>query len=165
MNYLLLIIKHKWFVFLAGKMTGCSLWRRIIHDWTKFLPCELPHYQRQFFGRANDPEGFMRCWAHHQNSNDHHWEYWIPRTGHNRCKPPFPDNESLVMPMAAIKEMVADWMGASRVYSGEWPEKDNWPWFEDNWLKIKKRLHINTINRIEKLLFNMEYDRILEKTK
>lgn len=142
MRYFWLIIKHKWFVFLAGKRCGVSLWRRVTHDLSKFLSCELPHYQRQFFGKADDPEGFIRCWVHHQNHNDHHWEYWIPRTGHNRCAPPYPDNEAIPMPYPAVREMVADWLGAGRAYNGKWPDVYNWKWFDENFDKMV--LHFRT---------------------
>ena len=137
MKYLWLTIKHKWFVFLAGLRTGAPIWRLIIHDWTKLTPSELPHYQRQFFGKADDPGGFIRCWIHHQNANPHHWEYWVPRTGHNRCSPPYRDNMPVEMPDWAVREMVADWLGASRAYDGRWPTKDNWPWFKTNFRKIR----------------------------
>lgn len=36
-NYFKYVIRHKWFVFIAGLQTGAPLWRLIIHDWTKFL--------------------------------------------------------------------------------------------------------------------------------
>ena len=141
LKYFWLTCRHKWFVFLAG-FGFVPLWRLLIHDWTKFLPCELPHYNRQFFGKADDPEGFIGAWVHHQNSHQHHWEYWIPRTGHNRCDPPYQDNEPTPMPKWAVKEMVADWMGASRAYDGKWPTKD-WPWFKNAFPKM--RLHPATI--------------------
>ena len=149
MNYLWLTIKHKWFVLYAGR-EFCSLWRLIKHDWTKFLTSELPHYQRQFFGKKDDPEGFIRAWIHHQNSNDHHWEYWIPRTGHNRCTTPYPDNMPIPMPMAACEEMVADWLGASRAYTGKWPTNDDWPWMKENASKL--RLHDDTRYRLSLIL-------------
>lgn len=149
MQYFWLTCRHKWFVLRAGLKTKAPLWCLIIHDWTKFLPCELPHYQRQFFGKADDPEGFMRCWLHHQNSHAHHWEYWIPRTGHNRCTPPYPDNEPIPMPDWAVREMVADWMGASRAYEGRWPTWKNWPWYDKNRDRIRvtldTQLRINTV--------------------
>ena len=45
-KYFVLILKHKWFVFLEGRRLGVSMWRLMIHDWTKFLPSELPHYSK-----------------------------------------------------------------------------------------------------------------------
>ncbi|MBA7619036.1 hypothetical protein ES703_26368 [subsurface metagenome] len=151
MRYFFLTIKHKWFVFLAGLKVGVPIWRLITHDLSKFLPSELPHYNRQFFGKADDPEGFIKCWVKHQNRNDHHWEYWIPRTGHNRCNPPYKDNEPIEMPEDAIREMVADWLGASRAYEGKWPTKDSWSWFKNNFHKV--RLHKITREKVESIMF------------
>ncbi len=157
MQYLWLTIKHKWFVFLADRRTKAPLWRLIIHDWSKFLPCELPHYQRQFFGKADDPKGFMTAWIHHQNHNPHHWEYWIPRTGHIRCDPPYPNNEPIEMPTWAVREMVADWLGAGRAYDGVWPLPSDWPWFEKNLPKMN--LHPRTRMKITNL---MNYLKLME---
>ena len=152
MKYFVLALKHKAFVFWAGLATKAPLWRLLIHDWTKLLPCELPHYSRQFFGKADDPGGFIRCWVHHQNSHPHHWEYWIPRTGHNRCDPPYQDNMPIPMPEWAVKEMVADWIGASRAYDGRWPKNGNWPWLMKAFPKM--RLHPQTRNILNWVLFS-----------
>lgn len=154
------VLKHKWFVFLAGRKVSCSLWRLLWHDVSKFLPSERRHYVRQIHGSADDPEGFMRAWIHHQNHNDHHWEYWIPRTGHDKCDPPHEDNRPVKMSMAAVREMVADWLGASRAYGGEWPTSAWWPWLCENWPKIKPRLDQWTIARVCGVLSAAGYDRI-----
>ncbi len=150
MKYFMLTVQHKWFVFLAGLRVGASLWRLLLHDWTKFMPSELPHYQHQFFGKADRPGLFIKAWVHHQNAHAHHWEYWIPRTGHNRCAPPYPDNEPIPMPEWAVREMVADWMGASRAYTRVWPSLKSWKWLEQNGDKI--RIHPETARITNKVL-------------
>ncbi len=150
MKYLWLILKHKWFVLLAGLRLGVPIWQLIAHDWTKLLPCELPHYQRQFFGNADRPDQFIRCWAHHQNSNKHHWEYWIPRTGHSRCDPPYLDGQPIPMPMRYVREMVADWMAAGRAYEGRWPDVHDWTWLNNS--RDRMRLHPRTAARLNNLL-------------
>ena len=104
MRYFWLTVKHRWFVLLAGLRVGCPLWRLLTHDLSKFGWSELRHYQRRFFGKADRPEQFIRCWLHHQNHNDHHWEYWIPRSGHNRCTPPYPDNQPIPMPFYLVAD-------------------------------------------------------------
>lgn len=157
MRYFWLTAKHKWFVLLAGLRLRVPLRRLLTHDLSKFLPSELPHYQRQFFGRADDPSGFIACWLRHQNRNDHHWEYWIPRTGHNRCDPPFKDNEPIPMSDAAVREMVADWMGAGRAYEDKWPDIHNWTWFNKN--RDKMRLHMTTLGRILKIIEEAPHER------
>lgn len=146
LKYAWLTIKHKYFVLLAGLKIGCPLWRLITHDLSKFTFSELPHYQRQFFGKADDPQGFVKCWLHHQNKNDHHWEYWVPRTGN----PPYKNNEPLPMPDGAILEMIADWIGAGRAYNGKYPDFNNWIWWENN--KDKVILHGNTREIIEDII-------------
>ena len=151
MKYLLLTLRHKWFVLLAGIKVGAPIWRLLIHDWTKLLPSELYQYQRQFFGDQGDPNGFAVAWLKHQNTHPHHWEYWIPRTGHNRCTRPVPDNEPLPMPDWAVREMLADWMGACRSYEGNWPmENDTWSWLDRNLEHV--RLHPDTCVSLDALL-------------
>lgn len=140
-RYLWITIVHKWFVLLAGLRTGAPLWLLLIHDWSKFTPAEAPHYGRQFFGASDDPIGFSRAWNHHQKTNPHHWEYWVMVSGHNRGG--FPDGAPLPMPDRYVREMVADWMGASRAYEGKWPTSfEGWAWWQKNFLKLN--LHPNT---------------------
>ncbi len=153
MSYLLLTIKHKWFVLLAGLKVGVPVWQLLIHDWTKFLPWNLCEYQEQFFGDKSRSEGFINAWLRHQNSHPHHWEYWIPRTGHNRCEPPYKDNEPLAMPEKFVCEMVADWMGASRAYEGKWPDINNWDWMKQNYSKMN--LHPVTDVRIGDVIMKL----------
>ena len=159
-KYLLLTIKHKVFVFMAGLKVGAPILRLIIHDWTKFTPSEAPHYGRQFFGDKSDELGFSRAWLHHQNSNPHHWEYWVPRTGHSRGDGA--DNIPLPMPEWAIREMIADWMGAGKAYDGRWPPKD-WPWLSDNWPNIANRVHPETKQKVVQILDGLGYNVLNEQ--
>ncbi len=152
MNYFWLAVRHKWFVFQSGLRTKANLWDLIIHDWTKFLPSELPNYQKQFFGKKDDALGFITCWSKHQNRHPHHWEYWIPRTGHNRCIPPYPDNVPIPMPERVVREMVADWLGAGRAYEGKYPDINDWTWYNKSFPNIKKRLHPQTIELVLKVI-------------
>jgi hypothetical protein len=148
LRYAWLTLRHKLFVFIAGRRLSVPLWRLVVHDLSKFTPYELPHYGRQFFGDRSDPLGFARAWLHHQNLNDHHWEYWIPRTAHMRSG--FPDGEPLPMPEEAVREMVADWVGASRAYDGAWPTLVDWPWMRTEYPKV--RLHPETRALVEAVL-------------
>ena len=151
LKYIWLTIRHKAFVFRAGLKTKAPIWRLVIHDWTKFTPFEAPYYGRQFFGDKGDPLGFSYAWLHHQRNNPHHWEYWIPITGHNRGG--FKDLEALPMPEWAVREMVADWMGASRAYEGVWPRSiSEWGWMKENLDSIKERVHKETAVMIDRVL-------------
>jgi hypothetical protein len=102
LKYWRYIIRHKWFVFVAGRRTGAPLWRLIIHDWSKFLPSEWRAYVRKFHGRTpsfgwlrqhyrgrpNDEQNakdykawvdleFNVAWLKHQHRNPHHWQHWM----------------------------------------------------------------------------------------
>jgi hypothetical protein len=50
LRYLSYVVRHKWFVLLAGLQTGAPLWRLVIHDWSKFLPSEWFAYVEKFHG-------------------------------------------------------------------------------------------------------------------
>lgn len=161
-KYLLLTLKHKWFVLIVGINLNVSIWRLLKHDLSKLSYKELPHYGRQFFGKADQPENFIKCWIHHQNHNDHHWEYWIPRTGHNKCKSPYKDGEPINMPEYAVREMIADWMAAGRAYEGKWPDVFNWEWFIKNHNSMKlhpvtKRTIVTIIKQYAEL-YNENYN-------
>lgn len=151
MKYFFLTLKHKYFVFIAGRRLKVGIWRLIKHDWTKFLPSELPHYNRQFFGPADQPLEFAICWARHQNRHEHHWEYWVPRSGHSRGG--FNDNKPLPMTNQAVREMIADWFGASRAYEGRWPNVKNWVWLDKNISKMN--LHPKTLSQINEVISSL----------
>lgn len=146
------ITYHKYCVFLAGLKIGkISIWRLLIHDWTKYLPSEFPHYTRQFHGVQSDKLGFAYCWLKHQNRHEHHWHYWVSRTGSTS---EYTNNSPLPMPEYAVREMMADWMGAGKAYSGNWPNVHNWTWLNDNLSKMN--IHPDTHDLIIKILKEMQ---------
>lgn len=141
-NYFCYIWKHKWYVFLAGRKTKVSLWRLIIHDWSKFTPAEFGPYRDRFFGgrggveeKDNDSTDFLRAWLHHLHRNPHHWDHWVLR------------HEPLLMPAHFIREMVADWMGAGRALTGNW---DITEWYEKT--ASKQVMHPLTRTYVETLM-------------
>ena len=154
MNYLILILKHKWFVLIAGLKTKAPLWRLIIHDWSKLTPFEYRGYQRQFFDKVKDPRQWEYTWLLHQNRNPHHWQYWISR---HKDGP-----KAIRMPEWAVREMIADWMGASRAYEGKWPTYENCLWIKTNLPKIYPHLHPITIARVDKVLIEIELPTYLQ---
>jgi len=111
-QYLQAVLRHKWFVLLAG-WGRVPFWRLVIHDWTKFTPSEWGPYARAFYGNpGRKPENkpfFQRAWLHHQKFNLHHWQYWVIHedSGKVYCLP---------MPAVYREEMLADWRGANRAY-------------------------------------------------
>ncbi len=159
-QYLKYIIRHKWFVFLACRRCGVSLWRSIIHDWSKFLPCEWFAYVNEFYGdwkkiKETEPDDFRywgyrqpiiaafnKAWNHHQKVNKHHWQYWLLT---NDCDSP--KHSPLQMPEKYAREMVADWWGAGRAITGKWEALN---WYNQN----NKQILLSDYTRefVEKLL-------------
>lgn len=149
------IVKHKWFVLLASFRTKLPLWRVIMHDMSKFTIKELPHYDRQFFGDKGDPHGYAKAWLHHYHHNDHHWEHWIIESIHSSVSPNrdgcIVDN-CLPMPRICVKEMITDWLGASKTKTGSWDMKK---WLTENLPKM--RLHPDTRWHVIDLLYDEIY--------
>jgi hypothetical protein len=149
-KYLSYVIRHKWFVFQAGRRTKASLWRLFKHDWSKFLPSEWIAYTEYFYGEKSrlqreetddfryftqvQPyvDAFNQAWLLHQHRNDHHWQHWmlINDDGSTQCLP---------MPLHVAREMIADWMGAKRAITGQWECAG---WYAKNRDKIQ--LHPDT---------------------
>lgn len=140
---------HKWYVFRAGLKTKAPLWRLVIHDWSKFLPSEAPHYARRRFGDNSDHLGYVRAWIHHTNTNGHHWEFWIP--GSTSSSSPYKPGYPVPMPEWAVREMVADWLGAAMAYNGAMPmDRASWKWYNEAILDI--RVHEETRDLFEQVL-------------
>lgn len=116
-KYASYVLRHKWFVLVAGLRTGAPIWRLLIHDWSKLLPCEWTPYVRSFYGtqpRTTEVKAaFDVAWLHHQHANGHHWQHWVLREDSGKTK-------VLAMPEKLVREMVADWMGAGRAITGRW---------------------------------------------
>lgn len=117
-QYLRYLIRHKWFVLVAGLRLRVPLWRLLVHDWSKFTAAEWTPYVEKYYGppfssnwietreeRAERVEAAYRAaWHHHVERNDHHPEYWRDAIFVS----------ALEMPEAAVREMVADWIGAGK---------------------------------------------------
>lgn len=128
LEHVRVVLKHKWFVLVAGRKLGVPLFQLLMHDMSKLSPAEFMGYTRRFYGPSRDDADWDQAWSHHQNRNAHHWEYWVLRLpvagqGNTAFK-------VLDMPSRYVVEMIADWMAASRAYDGCWPTPDNWPWWE-----------------------------------
>jgi hypothetical protein len=170
LRYLSYVLRHKWFVLLAGLKTGAPLWRLLIHDWSKFTPSEWGAYVAQFYGpklvptygdfrhypgalgpaaveraKAERQEAFDRAWLHHQHANPHHWQHWVLREDSGAIK-------TIEMPEHFVREMVADWAGAGRAITGKW---EVGLWFGDNHQKMQ--LHARTKELVVTLL-NTHFD-------
>lgn len=155
-QFVLYTFAHKYYVLRAGWWTRAPLWRLLIHDWSKFTPTEFRGYVRQFYGDKGDARAWRRAWLHHQNSNPHHWEYWIVR-GPNSFT-------ALVMPDWAVREMVADWMAMARMLNGQWPMISDWPWLESNMAMLQEHIEpeawVATLGLIARVCDSLEPRRV-----
>lgn len=138
MSYFFLWLKHKWFVFVAGRRLCVPIWRLLKHDLSKLSFKEYIHYQRYFFSKDKEvyKDSFQKAWLHHINHNEHHWEYWFMR---NKT-----ETVPIEMPDVCIREMIADWIGASRAYQHSYPTCDNWAWRDRELKYILDRVAPNT---------------------
>ncbi len=155
-KYFKSIFTHKWYVLLAGLKVGrIPIWRLVIHDWAKFTPSEIDAYRSRIVngGEIVDREKWGRAWHHHYMRSPHHWEHWkFDWQG----KHDFYDNividGCLEMPETYAREMVADWMGASRIYTGSW---DMTEWLRDNLEGM--RLRPKTREKVHSILSGLGY--------
>jgi len=137
---------HKLFVFKAGIPLKVPILRLIVHDWDKFLPSMWLPYARFFY----HPDGskkterteaeykaFKKAFKSHLKRNDHHWNH--PKWARKNTTP---------MSDSARREMLADWMGASRATTGKWEIHQ---WYVNN--RDTMKLHPETTKWIEDMLF------------
>jgi hypothetical protein len=122
--YFKYVMRHKWFVLLAGRKIGVGWWQLLVHDFSKFSFAEWGAYVRSFYNpdgtkrdwksrTARETAEFDWAWNHHQKTNPHHWQYWVLTTDSDE-----PRYRVLPMPYKFVKEMVADWVGAGRAITG-----------------------------------------------
>lgn len=135
-NHFILITQHKWVVFKLCCKVGLP-WRGLIHDMSKYSPCEFFESIRYYTG-SNSPitgakrdNGFSEAWLHHKGRNKHHPEYWVDETAPN----PTP-----MIPYKYAAEMMCDKMAAGIIYQGEkWTKEYQLSYWEKE--KLETRVH------------------------
>ena len=165
LKYLKYLLLHKYWVFYAGLKLKVSIWRLLIHDWSKFLPCEWFAYTNYFYGNhpkfselpsalksiwpAKSCEEYWKdkfdfSWNHHSKFNKHHFQFWVLIEDSGKIKP-------LKMPEKYVREMTADWEGAGRAITGKW---EAWDYYQKN--KENTLLHPESRELFERLLRNFK---------
>jgi hypothetical protein len=143
-NYFVYLAQHKYFVGSEGLGLEwpCAIRQLVVHDWSKFMPCEFGPYAYHFYVRTNhdrrkeDPT-FDRAWLHHIHLNPHHWDYWVLRVGHKVT--------ALRVPEKYLREMAADWLAMAR-QRGKPPTE----WYEAHQTGI--HMHPASKSRIQVLI-------------
>lgn len=131
--YLKYLLKHKYYVLKACRMTGAPIWRGLVHDLSKLLPSEWVSYARTFYDvdgskRYAPDVAFDMSWLKHQHRNAHHWQHWVLREDSGRVV-------LLEMPEDVAREMVADWIGAGWAITGD-PSNVH-DWYRKNYIDIQ----------------------------
>lgn len=155
-EYLKIVLKHKWFVFLGCLKIGAPLYLAVFHDMSKLSILEFVSYARQFYNSdgtkrnvrnldgSYDPNAqaisFQRAWLNHQRNNKHHWEAWCVIGDYGVLS-------ALPMPEKYIREMIADWIGAGLAYNNKADPTD---WYKAN--RNKMVLHEDTLKIVDELI-------------
>ena len=144
LKYLWYIIRHKWFVLVAGLKVGAPIWRLLVHDLSKFRPSEWFPYTEYFYGKGKNLDAFNRAWLAHQHRNPHHWQHWLLRED---------DGGTIALRMSepAMLEMIADWAGAGRAITGGWGVR---AWYDKN--RDNQLLHPGTRINVDYLIKQFE---------
>jgi hypothetical protein len=145
--YLKYLLRHKFYVFVAGVYVGVNWWQLLIHDWQKFTPMEWFGYAHTFYateGRRrayNEADNTLQyAWNHHQKHCKHHWQYWVLTWDRG-------DRETLRIPKKYVREMFADWCGAGKAITGKWDINE---WYAKNIDKMM--LHDEAREELKRLL-------------
>lgn len=120
------------------------------HDLSKWDEAQFPHYARKFVGDGGS-DGWIGAWRDHLFREWHHWQAWmIPNSPWS--------STPIYMPRNWSDEMVADWLGAGKSYTGSW---DMTEWLKGNIGRIT--LHPKTIERVNDVLINLGYIEVVEE--
>lgn len=153
-EYAKVLCRHKYYVMLECFKRKIPI-RGILHDLDKFRPSFFIAYANNFYNKDGskrsirdvtghyDPMGknnntaFKRVLFFHLKNNKHHWQYWVLSAEYN-----MPYSEDIIeMDETSIKEMICDWIGASKTYGTPMIM-----WWRAHRKDLK--LHATTIERI-----------------
>ena len=137
LKYLRYVLRHKWYVYRAGRKLGCGVVQLLIHDLSKFSKAEWKPYGDRFIRKIENKADFYIALQHHYANNPHHWNFWVDII----------TEKAFPMPHFYLVEMVADWMGAGKAKTGSW---DIIEWYDKNRNKIN--LHPFTRTVVESLI-------------
>lgn len=136
------ICKHKYYVFKYCKQVGL-IWRGLVHDLSKFSPTEFFESVKYYTGTKSpidtckELNGYSKAWMHHKGRNTHHYEYWQDNFDKG--------TDHVIMPFNDALEMLCDYLGAGKAYSGkDFTFRDELKWYEN------KRETANAMNPVIK---------------
>lgn len=153
-KYLEIVDMHRKYVYEGCEIVNSTsiglgiitLEQMLNHDLSKYSREEFVGYAAKFIPNEMQNKGdveqlFNKSWLHHIHNNPHHWQHWI-----------IPNGEILEMPKQYAAEMVGDWLGASRSYTGSWNMSE---WLDKNLNKVI--LHDRTKEYVSIILQDLGY--------
>lgn len=147
------ICKHKYWVGYYCFKAGIPK-QGILHDLSKFSPTEffesVKYYQgtRSPIDKCKEVNGWSKAWFHHRGRNMHHYEMWIDDFDHG--------GKPLIMPYKYAVEMLCDYLGAGKAYSGKnFSYADEYTWWQ-NKKKNGLAMHPAIQYFIDKMLYNIQ---------
>jgi hypothetical protein len=149
-KYIKTLQDHIKYVAKAGYKLDVPEELILIHDNSKWSETEFPGYAMHFQG-GGAPDLFSKAWLNHIHKNPHHWQHWIFPDSYTP-KGSKVENGIVEMPYHYVLEMIADWMGASKAYTGI---EDMTDWLINNLPKI--RVHSKTDEALRKTLDFLGY--------
>lgn len=150
-EYIASLQQHIAYVREAGKKIGVLDYLLDIHDNSKWSPQEFDGYAKHFKG-GGAPDEFAKAWLHHIHWNPHHWQHWIFPDNYTPKGSLTVENGVVEMPEPFAVEMIADWMGAGRTYTGSWDMTD---WLIENIPRII--VHSHTAAFLKDRLIDLGY--------
>lgn len=140
--------RHEWFLPFIAESKELWLDNLYLHDLSKFSANEAFGYAFHNFKSKEFDLAFERAWHHHKMHNPHHPEYYLnPSRGGNL--------EVLPMPKIYIAEMVADWIGAGKVYGSTLED-----WLPKNLhlFRLHENTRVDLKFLLEKIGFKIDFD-------
>lgn len=187
MNYFLKFFKHLSTItrhkIAVGKVCFKFglYWQGLTHDLSKYNPVEFFPSVKYFQGYRSpidaekEEKGYSMAWTHHHNRNKHHALYWIDKNNG--------DFVPVRIPLKYVYEMVADSVGAGKVYyknaGKEWTERAPYEYWKnsdrkkpENWLNEETLMVLDIIyvdilryglDQVSKMIKNNYYDKFYSK--
>jgi hypothetical protein len=134
---------HIAWVRLASTIVGVPQDQLDIHDQSKWSSEEFLGYAEHFKG-GGAPDKFAFAWLHHIHFNPHHWQHWIFSDGFTPKGSKLVEQGVLPIPEKYVLEMISDWLGASREYTGSWNMTD---WLNKHLDRDKPGIILHPITR------------------
>lgn len=153
------VCRHKWEVLKVCWKFGLY-WQGIVHDLSKFHPKEFLTSIKYYQGTSSpidaekQDKGYSMAWAHHHNSNPHHWLYWVDFNQVNDMTP-------VKIPYKYALEAICDWIGAGKTYYKNAGKTFTWSeplsyYRKNTKLNSEKNIHKNTAKMWETILEDLE---------